>query len=67
MGYGLGLHSIMASVLTKSDASAAKAKFGPPTDTQTQVQNEQPTDPLAFWAAPSEDGQSRQAGLQLRF
>jgi len=44
-----------------------KLEFGPPTDTQTQVQNEQPTDPLAFWAAPSEDGQSWQAGLQLRF
>ena len=69
MGYGLGLYLVINGFSFNPNylPEWPEPKFGPPTDTQTQVQNEQPTDPLAFWAAPSEDGQSWQAGLQLRF
>ena len=69
MGYGLGLYLVVNGFSFNQNylPEWPKPNFGPPTDTQTQVQNEQLTDPLAFWVAPSEDGQSWQAGLQLRF
>ena len=69
MGYGLGLYLVINGISFNQNLMPVlpKPNFGPPTDTQTQVQNEDPIDPLAFWAAPSEDGQSWHAGLQLRF
>lgn len=69
MGYGLGLYMVVNGFSFNQNYLPVlpQPRFGPPTDTQTQVRNEQKPEPLAFWAAPAGDGQAWQAGLQLRF
>jgi hypothetical protein len=70
MGFGLGLYLVVNGLSFNQNIliDFPEPQFGPPADMETPVaQREQESAPIAFWAAPSPEGDAWEAGFQLRF